>query len=160
MNSNEKTFPALPMIGRLMMAAIFLISGFGKAAAPQMTIGYIASVGWPFPALVLAVAIGVEIIGGLMLALGYRTRIAALVLAVFTVAAGALFHNAIGDQTHFIMLLKNIAITGGLLQVATFGGGAFSIDARRNDGLENTKVHFTSGHVHDTVPAKGRMRAL
>ncbi len=142
MNSNEKTFPTLPMIGRLMMAAIFLISGFGKAAAPQMTIGYIASVGLPFPALALAIAIGVEIIGGLMLALGYRTRIAALALAVFTVAAGALFHNAIGDQTHFIMLLKNIAITGGLLQIAAFGAGAFSIDARRGYGLGNMKTHF------------------
>ncbi|WP_052494113.1 DoxX family protein [Nitrosospira sp. NpAV] len=142
MNSNEKALPALPMVGRLMMAAIFLISGFGKAAAPQMTIGYIASIGLPFPALVLAIAIGVEIIGGLMLALGYRTRIAALALATFTVAAGALFHNAIGDQTQFIMLLKNIAITGGLLQVAAFGAGAFSIDTRRGYGLENMKTHF------------------
>ncbi|MDE2367267.1 MAG: DoxX family protein [Betaproteobacteria bacterium] len=142
MNSNEKTFPTLPMIGRLMMAAIFLISGFGKAAAPQMTIGYIASVGLPFPELALAIAIGVEIVGGFMLALGYRTRIAALALAVFTVAAGALFHNAIGDQTHFIMLLKNIAITGGLLQVAAFGAGTFSIDARRGYGLANARAHF------------------
>lgn len=142
MNSNEKTFPALPMIGRLMMAAIFLMSGFGKAVAPQMTLGYIASVGLPFPALVLAIAIGVEIIGGLMLALGYRTRLAALALAVFTVVAGALFHNAIGDQTQFIMLLKNIAITGGLLQVAAFGAGAFSIDAGRGYGRENMRTHF------------------
>jgi putative oxidoreductase len=142
MNSNEKTFPALPMIGRLMMAAIFLISGIGKAVAPQMTLGYIASIGLPFPALMLAIAIGVEIIGGLMLALGYRTHIAALALAVFTVVAGALFHNAIGDQTQFIMLLKNIAITGGLLQVAAFGAGPFSIDAGRGYGRDNMRTHF------------------
>ena len=134
MNNVEKTFPALPMIGRLMMAAIFLVSGFAKAAAPQMTIGYIASVGLPFPALGLAIAVTVEIIGGLLLALGYQTRITALVLAIFSVATGVVFHNAIGDQNQFIHLMKNIAMTGGLLQIMAFGAGAFSIDSHRHSG--------------------------
>ena len=144
MNNIEKTFPALPMIGRLMMAAIFLVSGFAKAAAPQMTIGYIASVGLPFPALGLVIAVTVEIIGGLLLALGYQTRITALVLAIFSVVTGVVFHNAIGDQNQFIHLMKNAAMTGGLIQVMAFGAGAFSIDSRRNSSQVNTKTAFAS----------------
>ena len=97
MNNVEKTFPALPMIGRLMMAAIFLVSGFAKAAAPQMTIGYIASVGLPFPALGLAIAVAVEIIGGLLLAFGYKTPITTLVLAVFSRVTGGVFPKHIFD---------------------------------------------------------------
>ena len=144
MNNIEKTFPALPMIGRLMMAAIFLVNGFAKAAAPQITISYIASVGLPFPTLGLAIAVAVEIIGGLLLALGYKTRITALVLAIFSVATSLVFHNAIGDQNQFIHLMKNIAMAGGLIQVVAFGAGAFSIDSRPHYGGANTKTVFGS----------------
>lgn len=106
--------------------------------------GYIASVGLPFLTLGLAIAVAVEITGGLLLALGYKTRITALVLAIFSVATGLVFHNTIGDQNQFIHLMKNIATAGGLIQVVTFGAGVFSIDSRRNSGRAYIKTAFAS----------------
>ncbi|WP_038484470.1 DoxX family protein [Collimonas arenae] len=120
-----------PLVGRLMMAAIFLISGFGKIAAPAMTIGYIGAMGLPFPTLGFALAVVVEVGGGLLLAFGFQTRIVALVLAVFSVVTGLVFHHAIGDQNQLFNLLKNIAMAGGLLQIMSFGPSALSLDARK-----------------------------
>lgn len=119
------------LIGRVLLSAIFILSGFSKLAAPAMMVGYIGSVGLPFPQLALAVAIIVEIGGGLALIAGYRTRTVAAVLAVFSVFTAVAFHNALGDQNQFIHFFKNIAMAGGLLQVVAFGAGRFSLDARR-----------------------------
>jgi putative oxidoreductase len=124
------TFNAIPLVGRVLLAAIFVLSGFGKLFAPEATQGYIASAGVPFPQLAFLGAVVVEVGGGLLLAVGYKTRLAALVLAVFSVVAGLIFHNVAGDQNHFIHLLKNLAIAGGLLQVVAFGAGTLSLDAR------------------------------
>jgi len=118
--------------GRLLIAVLFLLSGFGKIAAPAMMQGYIASVGLPAPLLGLLIAIAVEIGGGILLVLGYQTRIVASVMAVFTIATALAFHNNFSDQNTMVHFLKNIAITGGLLQVVAFGAGSFSIDGRRN----------------------------
>lgn len=96
-----------------------------------MMVGYISSVGLPLPQLALALAIIVEIGGGLALIAGYRTRTVAAVLAVFSVFTALAFHNALGDQNQFIHFFKNIAMAGGLLQVVAFGAGRFSLDARR-----------------------------
>ena len=123
---------ALPLIGRTLMAAIFLISGLGKIAAPAGTIGYIASAGLPFPKLGLAIAVFVEVVGGIALIVGYRTRIVAAVLAIFCVATAFCFHFNLADQNQFMHFLKNIAMVGGLLQIAAFGAGRFSLDARRH----------------------------
>jgi putative oxidoreductase len=120
----------LPLVGRIAIAAIFLLSGFSKLTAPAGTIGYIASAGLPLPEAGLAVAILVELVGGALLLLGYRTRIVAAALAVFTVAAALAFHSALGDQNQFIHFFKNLAIAGGLLQVVAFGPGRISIDRR------------------------------
>ncbi|AVR98344.1 DoxX family protein [Pseudoduganella armeniaca] len=120
---------AAPALGRVLLAAIFVISGLGKLAAPAATIGYIQSVGLPFATAGLVAAIVVELGGGIALALGYRTRLVAAVLAWFSIVTGLAFHHAIGDQNQFIHLLKNFAMAGGLLQVVAFGAGAFSIDA-------------------------------
>lgn len=119
----------LPLIGRLSIAAIFLLSGFSKATAPAGTIGYIASAGLPVPELALAVAILVELVGGMLLVVGYRTRLVAAALAVFTLAAAIFFHAPV-DQDQFIHFFKNLAIAGGLAQVVAFGAGRFSIDHR------------------------------
>lgn len=121
----------LPVIGRIGIAAIFILSGVSKLQAPDATIGYIASVGLPFPLLGLAIAVLVELAGGVALVLGYRTRLVAAVLAVFSVATALAFHNALGDQNQFIHFFKNIAIAGGLLNVVALGGGAISLDALR-----------------------------
>ncbi len=122
----------VPAIGRLLMAAIFLLSGIGKIGAPAATIGYISAMGLPFPTIGYSAAIVLEVGGGLMLLAGLQTRIVALVLAVFSVITGLVFHGAIGDQNQMIHLLKNLAMAGGLLQVVAFGPGAYSIDNRNN----------------------------
>ncbi|MES2022440.1 MAG: DoxX family protein [Pseudomonadota bacterium] len=122
---------ALPLIGRIAIAAIFVLSGVSKLAAPAATIGYIQSVGLPLPQVGFAIALIVELLGGVALILGYRTRLVAAVLAVFSIATALAFHNALGDQNQFIHFFKNIAIAGGLLNVIALGGGAWSLDARR-----------------------------
>lgn len=120
-----------PLAGRILLAAIFVISGLGKLAAPEATIGYIASAHLPVPTAAYGVAVVVELLGGLLLIAGYRTRLVAAVIALFTVGAAFGFHNNFADQNQMIHFLKNIAITGGLLQVVAFGAGAFSLDALR-----------------------------
>ena len=89
-------------------------SGIGKALAPEGTLGYIASVGLPRASLALVGAIAIEIGGGALLALGYKTRLVAAALAAFSLVTAFVFHNAIGDQNQLIHLLKNIAMAGGL----------------------------------------------
>jgi putative oxidoreductase len=128
MNTTNTT--VVPVIGRILLATIFVLSGFGKLMAPAATIGYIESSGLPFATLGLAIAIAVELGGGLLLAAGYKTRLVAAVLAGFSVVTGLAFHHAIGDQNQMIHLLKNFAMAGGLLQVVAFGAGAYSIDNR------------------------------
>lgn len=118
----------LPLIARVSIAAIFLLSGLAKLTAPAGTIGYIASAGLPLPEVGYAIALLVEIVGGLLLVVGYRTRIVAAALALFTVAAAIFFHNTLGDQNQFIHFFKNLAIAGGLLQVVAFGAGRLSFD--------------------------------
>ena len=124
----------IPAIGRALMAAIFIMSGIGKIAAPAATIGYIASSGLPLPAVGYAGAVLLEVGGGLMLLAGLQTRLVALVLAVFSIIAGLAFHHAIADQNQMIHLLKNFAMAGGLLQVFAFGAGAYSIDQLQRAG--------------------------
>jgi putative oxidoreductase len=120
----------VPAAGRILLALIFVFSAIGKIAAPEATIGYIESAGLPFASLALAAAIAVELGGGLMLAFGFKTRFVALALAAFSVVTGLAFHNAVADQNQLIHLLKNLAMAGGLLQVAAFGAGAWSLDER------------------------------
>ncbi|MGC1548410.1 MAG: DoxX family protein [Rhodanobacter sp.] len=122
----------VPAVGRVMLSTLFLLAGLSKIAAPAMTIGYIQSVGLPLPSIAFGLAAFTEIVGGITLLLGYRTRIVATVLFVFTLATAAFFHNHLGDQNQFIHFFKNIAIAGGLLHVIAFGGGRVSLDGRRS----------------------------
>ncbi|MDQ1834892.1 DoxX family protein [Massilia scottii] len=112
------------------MAAIFIFSGIGKILAPAATIGYIEAMGLPLASVGLVIAIAVELVGGLMLALGIKTRLVALGLALFSIVTGLVFHHAIGDQNQMIHLLKNLAMAGGLLQVVAFGAGAYSLESK------------------------------
>ncbi len=121
----------VPAIGRLLIAVIFLLSGVGKVFAPGGTQAYIAAAGLPLPVVAYLIAVIVEIGGGVLLVLGYQTRVVAAILVVFTVAAALGFHNNFAEQNQMIHFLKNIAIAGGLLQVVAFGAGGFSLDARR-----------------------------
>jgi len=122
----------VPLVGRILISAIFLLSGISKITAPAAMIGYIASAGLPLPQVGLAIAIVVEVVGSIALILGFRTRVTAAILAVFTVATALAFHNKLSDQDQFIHFFKNIAMTGGLLQIVAFGAGRFSLDARRH----------------------------
>jgi putative oxidoreductase len=122
---------ALPLVGRIGLAAIFLLSGFSKLAAPAATIGYIQSAGLPLPQVAFGIAALIEVGGGLALVLGFRTRIVAAILAAFAIVTAFAFHHDLADQGQFINFWKNVAMAGGLLQVVAFGAGRFSLDARR-----------------------------
>ncbi|ULU24482.1 DoxX family protein [Dyella terrae] len=121
----------VPAVGRLMISTLFILAGLSKLAAPAMTIGYIQSVGLPLPSVAFALSAFVELAGGITLLLGYRTRIVASVMFLFTLVTALFFHNHFGDQNQFIHFFKNVAIAGGLLNVIAFGGGRVSLDGRR-----------------------------
>ncbi|MGS5087770.1 DoxX family protein [Hydrogenophaga sp. A37] len=128
----------LALVSRLLLAAVFLPAGIGKITGFEGTVGYIASVGLPMATLGAVVAIVVEVLGGLALLVGFGTRWAALALALFTLAASFFFHNfwAVPAEQQLMqqmLFMKNIGVTGGLLALAAFGAGAFSLDARRTN---------------------------
>lgn len=126
----------LALIGRLLLALVFLPAGIGKISGFAGTAGYIASKGLPMPELGAAIAIAVEVAGGLALIAGFGTRWAALALAFFTLVATYFFHNfwtlPVDQQmVQQLMFYKNIGIVGGLLVLAAHGAGAWSLDAKR-----------------------------
>lgn len=124
------TFSAtVAVAGRLMLAVLFLLSGFSKLAAADATLAYIESSGLPFPLLSYLAALGVELGLAALLIIGFQTRIVAVLMALFTVVTAVAFHSNLADQGQFINFFKNISIAGGLLQIAAFGGGALSVDA-------------------------------
>jgi len=133
--NRSPTASPIPFIGRILIAAIFLIGGFGKLMNPAGTQGYIASVGLPLPVLGYAMALIVELGGGALLLLGYRVRPVSLVLAAFSFVTAVIFHHALGDQNQLFHFLKNFAMAGGLLQIWAFGAGSFSIDNRGRNTL-------------------------
>jgi putative oxidoreductase len=124
----------LPFAGRLLIGLPFAMSGLGKLAAYGPTTEMIGAVGLPVPPLAFAVAVAVELGGGLLLIAGFRVRLIAIALALFSLATAASFHSNFADQNQMIHFLKNIMIAGGLLQIAAFGAGAISIDNRLSKG--------------------------
>jgi putative oxidoreductase len=122
------------LIGRVLLVSVFLMSGFGKITGFAGTASYIAAHGLPFPALGVVIAIAVEVGAGLLVLIGWKARWAALAVAIFTVAAGVLFHAFWADAEpaarmgNFVNFWKNIAIAGGFLMVFAFGPGRYSID--------------------------------
>jgi putative oxidoreductase len=127
---------ALNLLGRIAIAALFLPAGLNKLMGVEGTTGYFASLGLPTVAVLVWVVIAIEILGGLALILGYRTRVVAIGLAIFTLLAsiaGHAFWAAPVDAAFIQQLLffKNIAVIGGLLVLASSGAGKFSIDGRQ-----------------------------
>jgi putative oxidoreductase len=120
--------------GRLLIGLPFALSGLGKLAAFGPTTAMIAAAGLPLPPLAWAVAVALELGGGLLLIAGYQVRAVALALAVFSVVAGVAFHSNFADQNQMIHFLKNVMMAGGLLQITAFGAGAFSLDGRLSKG--------------------------
>jgi putative oxidoreductase len=130
-SSTSRSIGAAPLIGRVAIAGLFVLSGISKLTAPAATIGYIKATGLPLPELALGIAILIELGGSAALIAGYHTRLVAAIMAVFTIVTALAFHSALGDQNQFIHFFKNVSIAGGLLNVVAFGGGAYSLDARR-----------------------------
>lgn len=114
--------------GRILMAAIFVLAGAGKIAQYAGTQQYMAAMG--VPGALLPLVIATELGGGLLLIAGFKTRLVALGLAVFSLITAAIFHSNLADQTTFIMFFKNVAMAGGFLIIAAHGPGAFSLDRR------------------------------
>ena len=121
------TQDAIALGGRLLLAAIFVLSGFTKLGAAEGTIGYIASVGLPFAEAIYYAVVALEIVGGIMLVAGFKTRTVAVALGVFSIAAAVTFHADFADQNQMIHFLKNLALAGGMLQVAAFGPGRLAL---------------------------------
>ena len=119
--------------GRMLVSAIFLISGVGKVLAPGATIAFIGSAGLPFPTHAYGVAVVVELLGGGALVVGFHVRWVAAALALFCVATAIGFHAQFGDQNQLMHFLKNIAMAGGLLQIVANGAGSRSWDAHRHN---------------------------
>ena len=115
------------LAGRLLLAAIFILSGITKLGAAEGTIGYIASVGLPFADAIYYAVVALEIVGGLMLVAGFKTRAAAVALGGFSIVAAVIFHSDFADQNQMIHFLKNLALAGGMLQVAAFGAGRLAL---------------------------------
>ena len=139
---NNNTFPttpaqdALSLLGRVLIALLFVPAGWGKIAGFTGTVGYIASKGVPLPEVCAAIAIGAELGLALLLLVGWQTRWAALGLAVFTVVITFIFHNFWAVPADQVMMqkmnfFKNLAIAGGVFAFAVFGAGGWSIDGRR-----------------------------
>jgi putative oxidoreductase len=124
----------LPFAGRLLIGLPFAMSGLSKLAAYGPTTAMISAVGLPVPPLAFAVAVAVELGGGLLLIAGFRVRLVAIALVLFSLATAVSFHSNFADQNQMIHFLKNIMIAGGLLQIAAFGAGAISIDDRLSKG--------------------------
>ena len=120
------------LVGRVLLSILFIFAGFGKLTAISATAGWFGSIGLPVPT-VTAVVVGlVELLGGLAILVGFQTRIAAIVVALFTLGATAIAHLDFSDAMQVLMLQKNLAIAGGLLILAIVGAGALSVDGRRN----------------------------
>ena len=120
-----------PFAGRVLIGLPFAMSGLSKLGAYGATVGMITAAGLPFPPLAFAVAVAIELGGGLLLVAGYRARSVAAALALFSLAAAISFHGNFADQNQMIHFLKNVMMAGGLLQIAAFGAGALSLDNRR-----------------------------
>ncbi len=126
---------SLTLVGRVLISLLFIPAGLMKITGFAGTVGYISAVGLPLPELGAVIAIVVEVIVGVSFLLGFRTKEAALILAVFTFFATIFFHNfwalpADQQMVPQLLFFKNMAVTGALLMLTVFGGGHWSLDEK------------------------------
>ncbi len=124
------------LAGRVMIALIFVLAGLSKISAIEGTQSYMEAMGLPgiliYPTILFEVAAGLAIIAG------FKTRSVALALAGFSLLSALIFHNQLGDQTQFILFMKNVAMAGGFLFLARYGAGELSIDNHRSAAVAST----------------------
>jgi putative oxidoreductase len=125
-------------LGRVLLALIFIMSGYGKITGWPGVVGAVEAKGLPIPMLFGAGAILAELGGGLLVALGFKARLGALMLIIFTVVTTIVFHNfwayeGPDRQMQMINFMKNLSMTGGLLLVLGFGAGPLSIDGEDDE---------------------------
>jgi putative oxidoreductase len=130
---NSSTNDAAALVGRILLAIMFIISGFGKITGYDGTAGYMAAKHLPMVSVLLPLTILTELGGGLALAAGFKARWVALLLAGFTILAAIIFHDfwaadAASKMNQQINFMKNITIAGGMLMVFAFGPGRYSVD--------------------------------
>ena len=114
------------LIGRIFLSVLFLIEGIGKLFTQEQVITYMEDYG--VPGILFIPAVIVEILFPLLLIVGYKTRLAALVLALFTLTVTIIFHTDFDDGMQLISFFKNLAITGGFMIVIAYGSNKFSLD--------------------------------
>ncbi len=117
---------ACQTVARLLLALIFIVSGYGKIGGYAATQAYMEAMG--VPGMLLPLVIALELLGGIAIVLGWKTRFVAFLLAGFSIVSGLLFHFKPDDQLQMIMLMKNIAMAGGLLLLVVHGAGRYSLD--------------------------------
>ena len=120
----------LELVGRIFISLIFLIAGVGKIFNYEGTIGYMESFG--VPGYLLIPAIIIEILFPLLVIIGYKTKLAAIILSLFTISLAIIFHTDFSNQMQLMSFLKNLAIAGGFLIIFVRGAGKYSIDQRLN----------------------------
>src|SRR6516225_12448183 len=121
---------SLPLAARAQQGVV--LSGFQKLADFSGTVAFMGSEGLPLPLIAAIVAVLVECVGGILLIVGYQTRLTGIILALWCIATAIVAHRNFGNQDQMIHFLKNVAIAGGFLQLAAFGAGGWSLDARRS----------------------------
>jgi len=119
------------LASRLLLAFIFVMAGWGKLNGIDGTAGYMASAGIPLANVLIYLVILTELGGGILIAIGYQTRIVAFLMAGFTILSALIFHFNFGDQMQMINFMKNVAIAGGFLSLVANGAGAWSLDGRK-----------------------------
>ena len=116
------------LIGRIFISGVFLLSGFSKIGNYDGTVGWMESFG--LPGFLLIPAIILEIVGPILIIIGYQTRIAAGALSLFCLATAIIFHTDFSDQMQFIAFMKNIALTGGFLFLVVNGARGYCLDKK------------------------------
>ncbi len=119
------------VLARILLALIFILSGFGKLTNIAGTAAYFANYHLPVPTATAIIVGLVELLGGLAILIGFKTRIVGWIMAIFCVATALVAHTDFADQAQMINFLKNLAITGGFLALAVQGAGSISVDGRR-----------------------------
>ncbi len=117
------------LAGRILLALIFVLSGFGKLTDPAGTAAYMKAMS--VPTLLLWPTVALELLGGIAIVLGFQTRLVAVALAGFSIVSALIFHSNFADQMQMIGFLKNLAMAGGFLHLASTGALAFSLDTRK-----------------------------